>query len=190
LHSSLALISGRATINSLEVLSMLVASYLYALCQGTIFIVIIRHLYLFSSPRQLWIYEPFRENSSQDSTRLSGKKSFSHLAPIYRRLNSTHSPRKCMSLCRIHSRTPAQWTLPNGCRKSRPPAQPSFWTSSQDVDAQNQRSAPSPPSVNVLLPEQRHFWINYDTLICRASAARHLLAPISRKPVQCMSSSA
>ncbi|KAF8229019.1 phenylalanine ammonia-lyase [Tricholoma matsutake] len=32
--NSLALISGRATINSLEVLSMLIASYLYALCQA------------------------------------------------------------------------------------------------------------------------------------------------------------
>lgn len=33
-YSSLALISARATINSLEVLSMLTASYLYALCQA------------------------------------------------------------------------------------------------------------------------------------------------------------
>ena len=33
-HSSLALISARATINSLEVLSILTASYLYVLCQG------------------------------------------------------------------------------------------------------------------------------------------------------------
>jgi phenylalanine ammonia-lyase len=32
--SSLALISARATINSLEVLTMLVASYIYVLCQG------------------------------------------------------------------------------------------------------------------------------------------------------------
>ena len=32
--SSLALISARATINSLEVLSILISSYLYALCQG------------------------------------------------------------------------------------------------------------------------------------------------------------
>jgi phenylalanine ammonia-lyase len=35
--SSLALISGRATIDSLEILSILIASYLYALCQGKIF---------------------------------------------------------------------------------------------------------------------------------------------------------
>ena len=35
--SSLALISARATINSLEVLSMLISSYLYALCQGLTF---------------------------------------------------------------------------------------------------------------------------------------------------------
>ena len=35
--SSLALVSARATINSLEVLSMLISSYLYALCQGSIF---------------------------------------------------------------------------------------------------------------------------------------------------------
>lgn len=33
-HSSLALISARATITSIEVLSMLVATYLYLLCQG------------------------------------------------------------------------------------------------------------------------------------------------------------
>lgn len=33
-HSSLALISARATINSLEVLSLLMSSYLYALCQA------------------------------------------------------------------------------------------------------------------------------------------------------------
>ena len=32
--SSLALISARATITSIEVLSMLVATYLYLLCQG------------------------------------------------------------------------------------------------------------------------------------------------------------
>lgn len=38
LSSSLALISGRATLNSLEVLSMLVASYLYALCQGELYL--------------------------------------------------------------------------------------------------------------------------------------------------------
>jgi phenylalanine ammonia-lyase len=36
ISSSLALISARATINSLEVLTMLTASYIYALCQGTI----------------------------------------------------------------------------------------------------------------------------------------------------------
>ena len=32
--SSLALISARATVTSLDVLSMLIASYLYLLCQG------------------------------------------------------------------------------------------------------------------------------------------------------------
>lgn len=39
--SSLALISARATITSIEVLSMLVATYLYLLCQG-------------KSPKVLW----------------------------------------------------------------------------------------------------------------------------------------
>ena len=36
--SSLALISARATITSTEILSMLVATYLYLLCQGNILI--------------------------------------------------------------------------------------------------------------------------------------------------------
>ena len=35
-NSSLALISARATVTSLDVLSMLIASYLYLLCQGII----------------------------------------------------------------------------------------------------------------------------------------------------------
>ena len=35
-NSSLALISARATVTSLDVLSMLIASYLYLLCQGTV----------------------------------------------------------------------------------------------------------------------------------------------------------
>ena len=49
--SSLALISGRATINALDTLTILMSSYLYVLCQGKP--IIRSHLSAFPSPRPL-----------------------------------------------------------------------------------------------------------------------------------------
>ena len=45
-NSSLALISARATVTSLDVLSMLIASYLYLLCQGMVLLALFAFFFL------------------------------------------------------------------------------------------------------------------------------------------------
>jgi phenylalanine ammonia-lyase len=69
-NSSLALISARATVTSLDVLSMLIASYLYLLCQGIMLVASILFSLVDQVSLKLLIYV-FFDSSSSNISRLS-----------------------------------------------------------------------------------------------------------------------
>lgn len=65
-YSSLALISARQTINSLEILSLIISSYLYLLCQGNV-LCVLKGTLLTPLSLQLSTSEHFSLNSKQGS---------------------------------------------------------------------------------------------------------------------------